>query len=392
MKKDTDCTFSRRSFLRIAGVGSTILPSALRGVFAQSPAFKTQRVVIIVFGGGVRTLDAFGFNYDTQRQDRTPNARSLMELGLKEGAMFPATRAAGGSHYGASLAIFTGVPEGMTERSMQRTLNPTVFEYVRKQKNLDANHVWLVASSPGQSLNFGHSVHPDYGARYGANVLSPEGLLNPALAQAAQRHGVQPDDAAADAVHRLRSALNAAPPEGFASDASTTRQMERRLMQMLNDAKPFTGVNAADARTMAVATDILKTVKPLVLGVHLDNADIAHTSYRNYLQVISDNDRAIQQMMNTIKADPQLKDSTTVFILPEFGRDAGSPNKFGGLDHISPSLHLGYVTLVVWGPDVKKGIYNKEISAADVCPTACYLLGVKAEHAKGRVLTEVLAQ
>jgi uncharacterized protein (DUF1501 family) len=392
MKREETCSLSRRLFLRTAAVGATALPSTLCGVLAQPPAFKTQRVVIIVLGGGVRTLDAFGFNYDTQKQDRAANARNLMELGLKEGAVFPATRAAGGSHYGASLAIFTGTPEGMTERSMQRTLNPTVFEYVRKQKNLDAHKVWLVASSPGQSLNFGYSLHPDYGARYGANVISPAGLLNSELAQAAQRSGVKPDSAAADAVHRLRSALTSAPQNGFANDPNTTRQIERRLIDLLNNHKPFTGLNAADARAVAVATDILKTVKPVVLGVHLDNADIAHTSYRNYVQVISDNDRAIQQMMNTIKADPQLKDSTTVFVLPEFGRDAGSPNKIGGLDHVTPSLHLGYVTLIAWGPDVKKGVYNNEISAADVCPTACHLLGVKAEHAKGRVLTEMLAQ
>ncbi len=385
-------TFTRRSFLRTAGIAVGAVCNRVVHGASQTPTFKTQRVVILVLGGGVRTLDAFGFNYDTQKQDRTANARSLMELGLKEGAVFPATRAAGGSHYGASLAIFTGTPENMTERSMQRTLNPTVFEYVRKQKNLEANKVWFVASSPGQSLNFGHSLHPDYGARYGANVISPEGLLNAELAQAAQRSGVKPDDAAANAVNRLRSALNSAPPNGFANDANTTRQIERQLVDLLNNRKPFTGLNAADARTVAVATDVLKTVKPVVLGVHLDNADIAHTSYRNYVQVISDNDRAIQQMINTIKADPQLKDSTTVFVLPEFGRDAGSPNKIGGLDHVTPSLHLGYVTLIAWGPDVKKGVYTNEISATDVCPTACHLLGVKAEHAKGRVLTEMLAQ
>jgi uncharacterized protein (DUF1501 family) len=389
MQKGRRDSVSRRDFLRAAGIA--VCSSAIHCASqAQTASFKTQRVVIIVLGGGVRTLDAFGFNYDTQRQDRSPNARSLIELATKEGAIFPATRAAGGSHYGASLAIFTGVPEGMTERSMQRTQNPTVFEYVRKQKNIDANKVWLVASSPGQTLNFGYSLHPDYGARYGANVISPEGLLNSELAQAAQKSGVKPDDAAANAVNRLRNALNSAPQDGFTNDPNTTRQMERQLIEMLNNRKPFTGLNAADARTMAVATDVLRTVKPAVMGVHLDNADIAHTSYRNYVQVISDNDRAIQQFINTIKAEPQLKDSTTVFVLPEFGRDGGSPNKAGGLDHVTPSLHLGYVTLIAWGPDVKKGVYNKEISATDVCPTACQLLGAKAEHAKGRVLTEML--
>jgi len=78
-------------------------------------------------------------------------------------------------------------------------------------------------------------------------------------------------------------------------------------------------------------------------------------------------------------------------VLPEFGRDANL-NQRNGLDHGDNSPDLRKVAMVAAGPDFKKGrTVTKDFKSIDVTPTACALMGVESDHAKGRVMRELLA-
>jgi hypothetical protein len=84
-----------------------------------------------------------------------------------------------------------------------------------------------------------------------------------------------------------------------------------------------------------------------------------------------------------VRADQDLKDSTAIFLLPEFGRDKDL-NQRSGLDHGDASDELHKVALIASGPDLPVGkSFGDEIASTDVCATVGALLGVKTPVAQG---------
>ena len=79
---------------------------------------------------------------------------------------------------GAALSIFTGNVEVMGIRENERGLNPTLFEYLRKDAGLAQRDVWLSTSNGAQGRLFAFSDHPVYGRDWGANVLDGDGIFN----------------------------------------------------------------------------------------------------------------------------------------------------------------------------------------------------------------------
>jgi arylsulfatase A-like enzyme len=91
-----------------------------------------------------------------------------------------------------------------------------------------------------------------------------------------------------------------------------------------------------------------------------------------------------------VQGDPQLRESTTIFLLPEFGRDKNL-NQRNGLDHGDGSDDLQKVACVAYGPDFKPGkTIDSDCNSIDVCPTICKLLGVDAPLVRGRTLPRLL--
>jgi arylsulfatase A-like enzyme len=130
----------------------------------------------------------------------------------------------------------------------------------------------------------------------------------------------------------------------------------------------------------------LTIFKPRVVGVVLQNADVAHGSFNAYAEVVRRNDAAIGELITAIKGDDELRDSTAVFVLPEFGRDRDL-NSRRGLDHGDGSDDLNYVQGVAWGPDFKRGReVTEDLRTIDVTPTICGLFGAEAKLAKGQAL------
>ena len=167
-------TPSRRDFLLSSAAAGVALPLIGNRWWEQSAGTplgapgKTQRVVLVAFAGGVRSKEVLG----------TPeNVPNLMRI-AKGGVTMPNVRARNVGHYGAALSIFTGNVEIMGIRDNQHGLNPTLFEYLRKDGGLASGDVWLSCSGGAQSRLFAHSDHPDYGADFAANVLDGDGIFN----------------------------------------------------------------------------------------------------------------------------------------------------------------------------------------------------------------------
>ncbi|MBI5361848.1 MAG: alkaline phosphatase family protein [Planctomycetes bacterium] len=372
----------RREFLGLAAAGAGVLALNARGAApvasSTSAARKTKRVVLVAFAGGVRTRDTFG------TPENVPNLKKLAD----EGVLYTRARTANLGHFGAALSIFTGIAEQRGIRENARGPYPTLFEYARKDLGLAANDVWITTSGGAQQVNYAYGLHAEYGAEYGANTLDGEGIFNKEFKRvldALGRPRELPKDEEA-VLKKLRASLAQGGAAGLNS-AESAAQVERYILQELTrGTADLTGANAGDAKALRLARNLVSLFKPKLTAVVLQDADTAHGSYNGYAEVIRRNDAALGELVQAVRADPELANSTALIVVPEFGRDRDL-NSRRGLDHGDGSEDLSNVACLCWGPDFKRGeVVKDEVQVVDVTPTVCELLGARAKLAKGKRL------
>jgi hypothetical protein len=341
---------------------------------------KTKHVVLVIMAGGVRSRETFG------SPKQIPNLVQLAD----EGVLFTRLRTANLGHFGASMSIVTGISEARGIRDNSRAPDPTIFEYVRKDLGLSASDVWVTTSGGAQQVNYAYGLHPDYGQKYGATTLDGDGIFNEEFKGIVARLGTPRPLAGPDAerVSELRRVLRGGAPPSAAE--SSRARVERYILEELGrGVTGMTGAGAGDAKAIQLARNLLSVFRPRMIGVVLQQADIAHGSFNGYTEVIRRNDAAIGELVAAIRGDETLRDSTAVVVLPEFGRDADL-NSRRGLDHGDGSDDLRFVHGVAWGPDFKRGkVVKDERRTIDVMPTIADLFGADARHAKGSVLREI---
>lgn len=386
--------FDRRSVLRAAaatgafgGLASAAWPMGSLGARAfmpLAPGLKTERVVLVVMAGGVRSRETFG----------SPNQIPNLVRMAGEGTLFTRLRTANLGHFGASMSIFTGISEARGIRDNTRAPDPTLFEYVRKDLGLASNEVWVTTAGGAQQVNYSYGLHPDYGARFGATILDGDGIFNEEFKGLVQRYGVpRPlDDERADQVRKLRRTLRGdrgGRDQGKVAEARA-RVESYILSELGRGVTEMRGAGAGDAKALRLARNLLSVFKPKLIGVVLQDADIAHGSFNGYSEVVRRADAGIGELLETIRGDETLRDSTAVMVLPEFGRDKDL-NARRGLDHGDGSDDLRFVHGAVWGPDFKRGrIVKDDHRTIDMTPTIAHLFGAKAKFSKGSVLRAAL--
>ena len=393
----------RRAFLRAAAAGAagaalaadalaeggpTVPAPARRGQDGMQEEKRPGCFVLVAFAGGVRSRETIL---------KPANVPNLMRIADK-GAVLQSVRAANVGHYGAALSICTGCTEVRGIRENNRGPNPTIFEYARKQLGLAPQEVWLSTADGAQTVNFSHGNHKDYGAAYGANLIGSDGLFNAEFKDTLKSFGQprMPTEEEAKRLDRLagsldRDALAGAEDKRFATDAEHARRLQRFILEELTGGtSELTGPGSGDAKAIRIARNILRTFRPRLIGVILGNADVAHTSFNAYEDVIRRNDAELGLLWDAVQQDPGLRDETTLFVLPEFGRDANL-NQRNGLDHGDGSEELGRVACVAAGPRVAKGkVVSRMVESIDVVPTMGALMGLKTEHSKGKPLSAIL--
>jgi len=388
----------RRAFLKSAaalsgataacGLTPIVGPNAWAGPLATPrPAFgradrKTRHVVLVAFAGGVRTRETFG----------TPENVPTLQAMADEGVLFPRARTSNLGHFGAALSLFTGISEARGIRENARGPDPTLFEYVRKDLGLPAGEVWIATSGGAQQTNYSYGLHADYGPPFGANTLDGDGLFNEELKDILGAFG-RPrtmDESEQALLDRMRGAIEGRGGTGLNDPKSAQRVEDYILTELTRGTVDIRGANAADAKALRVARNLLSVFKPALVGVVLQNADVAHGSYNAYAEVVRQNDAALGELWTAVREDPELAESTSFLVVPEFGRDSDL-NARRGLDHGDGSDDLNYVSAVCWGPDFKRGrVVQQEIETIDVCPTVCDLFGASARYARGKRLSAAL--
>jgi len=368
---------NRREFLRSAArlaLGSTLLGSSRLIRAATVP--KRKKVVVITFGGGARDQETFApegqENIPHLMQDLIPQSTFFTQV-VNRGIL---------GHYVATASLATGVYETINNFASLPPEHPTAFEYFRKDLKRPPSDAWVVAPSNGFN-RIGESNHRSYGMGLGARVLLPKHLLTAATS------------GGRDFEHLLRDNYETPfyAPELGGSEIEL-EQLEQILKLSVDEfkAKART-LSSPDELSVYIARQLMKQVSPSILWITMHDIDIAHAgAYSLYVEGIRRTDRLCADLWKTIQSEPEYAGNTTLFILPDFGRDSDDDSGGNGFQHHRTGDALSRTTwMMAMGAGTREGVvFDRPIEPTDLVPTLGSMLGFSASFAQGKPIAELL--
>jgi hypothetical protein len=369
-------SFSRRDFLRTmtgAGAGAAVFGrSSLKALGAGSG----KKVVVVTFGGGARDEETFmpegRENIPHLLTDLIPRATFFSQV-VNRGIL---------GHYVATASVATGAYETFNNFAAVPPENPTVFEYFRKDLKRPAFDTWVVAPSNGFN-RIGESGNRAYGAGFGAGVILPKRLLAAALTSSE----------GAEYSHLLRDNYETPlyTPQ-LSGNPVELQQMADVLKLSMDD---FTAharsLASADELSVYIAKQLMRRLAPSLLWITLHDIDIAHGgTFSLYIDAIQRSDRLCLNIWNAIQSDPEYAGKTTMFLLPDFGRDSDTDPGGNGFQHHRTGDALSRTTwMMAMGPGIRENVVvDRAVESIDLVPTIGSVLGFDARFSRGKPLTE----
>lgn len=369
---------SRREFLRTATgatVGSTLFGLAPVRVTAAAGANKA---VVVTFGGGARDDETFA-------PDGQDNIQHLLGELIPRATFFSQVVNRGIlGHYVATASLATGVYETFNNFAAVPPEYPTVFEYFRKDLKRPASDAWVVAPSNGFN-RIGESGHRSYGAGLGAGVILPKRLLAAALQTGSRT----------DYDHLLRdnyeSSLHS--PVIGGNDVEL-HQLAGILKLSVDDfTEHAKSLASPDELSVYIARQLMRHLAPSLLWITLHDIDVAHSgTFSLYLEGIQRSDRLCGELWRAIQTEPEYAGKTTMFILPDFGRDSDNSAGGNGFQHHRTGDPVSRTTwMMVLGRGARENVVvERPVESTDLVPTLGSLLGFSPRLSTGRPLSEVL--
>jgi hypothetical protein len=290
--------------------------------------------------------------------------------------------------------LLSGFYNRLENRADARMPVPTIFEIHRQKANAPATDAWYISQVGGFYRALIASDHAAYGPRYAGIYLQPPGAMSPlmpivtsgkrSLELTAQTPLPSiPFDTAEDAAAaKLTKILDGNSPEFSRTDpivhlsAEDNAKIQGHLAEIYSDSTfqsyfpDSFGIGirqqdgsidgTADALTIYHAERVLAKFKPSVMAITLLDVDTCHQDFNGYLRMQQVADACVNHLWNFIQADPDLKATTTMIVLPEHGRhmffNGNNPDSLGrsGLDHGQGDNGDRDVWMLALGPDIKK--------------------------------------
>ena len=355
-------------------LGSTLVHSSPLAYTAAPRSGK--KVMVITFGGGARDQETFA----PEGQENIPH---LMRELIPQSSFFTQVVNRGIlGHYVATASLATGVYETINNFASLPPESPTVFEYFRKELKRPASDAWVVAPSNGFN-RIGESNNHSYGPGSGARVILPKYLLSAATSSTA------------DYGHLLRDSYETplyAPELG--GNTFELEQMERLLKLSVEDFKSHARtLSSPDELSVYLVRQLMKQLAPSLLWVTMHDIDIAHAgAYSLYIEGIRRTDRLCAELWNAIQSEPEYAGNTTLFILPDFGRDSDQDAGGNGFQHHRTGDALSRTTwMMALGPGIRQGVvHDRALDSTDLVPTIGSMMGFTPSLAHGKPITELL--
>jgi hypothetical protein len=378
-------SLSRREFLRgaidAAGAASLFCMRPCRAL--ASPARSGQKVIVITFGGGARDDETFsvdGRQYIPHLLNTLAPQSCFFTQVINRGIL---------GHYVATASIATGTYQTFDNFVAQPPSRPTIFEYFRRDLRRPRNDAWVIA--PGSLFaQMGASRDRHFGPDLGAETLVPKQLLAAVLG-AAGGHELESYPGI------LRDSYEAL-PSGVGANASMDRAAMERLSAKLGLSQERLRAEAVtfaspDELSVYMARHVMRRFAPSLLFLTLHDMDIAHSgAYSLYLDGIRRTDRLCAEMWDEVQSNPEYKDRTSVFILPDFGRDGDTDSGGNGFQHHRTGSPTSRTTwMMALGPTIRqKTVIGRPVESVDLAATVGGVLGFNASASTGRPVPEVL--
>lgn len=369
---------SRRDFLRDAAgaaVGAALMSGSplVRGANAR----KKRKVIVITFGGGARDQETFS----PDGQENIPHL--LGELAPQSSFFARVSNQGILGHYVATASLATGVYETLNNFSAAPPDHPTVFEYFRKDLKRPASDAWVVAPSNGFNRIGGSQSRP-YGPDWGARVVLPKHLLSAAT-----------EGSANDFDHLLHDNYeNPLYAPQIAGSEFELRQLDSMLRLSVGDFLSHARtVSSPDELSVYIAKRLMQQQAPSLLWITMHDIDIAHSgAYSLYINAIRRTDRLCAELWNAIQREPEYAGNTTLFILPDFGRDSDDDAGGNGFQHHRTGDAASRTTwMMAVGAGVRQGVvYDRPLQSIDLVTTLGSMMGFTPVLAQGKPITELL--
>ena len=367
---------SRRDFLRDAAsltLGSSLLPGSLLARSGVLP--RDRKVVVVTFGGGARDQETFA----PEGQENIPH---LMKELIPQSAFFTQVVNRGIlGHYVATASLATGVYETINNFASLPPENPTVFEYFRKDLKRPASDAWVVAPSNGFN-RIGESSHRSYGLGQGARVILPKHLLT-----AATKGG-------ADYEHLLRDNYETPffAPE-IAGNEFELEQLRAMLKLSVGEFKTHAlTLSSPDELSVYIVRQLMRQLAPSLLWITMHDIDVAHAgAFSLYIDGIRRTDRLCAEVWQAIQSEPEYAGKTTLFILPDFGRDSDEDSAGNGFQHHRTGDAASRTTwMMTLGPGIREGVvHDRALDSTDLVPTIGSIMGFSPSLVQGKPIQEL---
>ena len=235
----------------------------------------------------------------------------------------------------------------------------------------------MVAPSVGFE-RIGESSHSGYGPAFGANVILPKRLLAAALPAGARGNFES-------LLHdNYESPIYAPQTANIAELARIEGVLKLSVSDFLREAR---NAQSPDELSVFLVNRLMKQFAPSLLWVTLHDIDIAHAgAFSLYIDGIRRTDRLCAEIWKMIQSEPEYAGKTTMFILPDFGRDSDMESGGNGFQHHrTGDLRSRTTWLLAMGPGVRQNVLvDRPIDSMDLVPTLGSYLGFSPRYAQGK--------
>ena len=367
---------SRREFLRDA-TGACLGAALLRSHSTAAQRRPNRKAVIVTFGGGARDDETFmpagHQNIPHLLGELLPQATFFTQV-VNRGIL---------GHYVANASLATGAYETLNNFIAAPPQHPTIFEYFRKDLKRPSSDVWVIAPSIGFE-RIGESAHAAYGPGLGANVVLPKRLLASAL----------PAGARADYESLLHDNYESPlyQPEAGSRDIELERLTGLLKVSVSDFLASARNLESPDELSVFIARRLMRQFAPSLLWITLHDIDIAHAgTFSLYVDAIRRTDRLCAEIWKMIQSEPEYAGRTSLFVLPDFGRDSDeTPGGNGFQHHRTGDARSRTTWMLALGPDIRDNLLvDRPIDSMDLVPTLGSYFGFSPQFAQGRSVAEL---